>query len=192
MAAPSRLAPAEPQQLTAPRLGRLRIEGDVMQQPEILAPVPAGKMAVNFISTGFGHRTQFSVSEGLTIAEMMEESKISPSTRRRAQCWINDPRSGRNIFIRRKHWARVRPKPGMGLTLRVTPGMGGGGKKSTLSIVLSIVIMVAAAAVTWGVGALLAPVIGATYAGIVGGLAGGLIAVTTLPPPRPALERTAQ
>lgn len=53
------------------------------------------------------------------------------------------------IYITRENWARVRPKPGMHISIRVVPTGGGGGSggKNPLRTVLTIAVMVAAFAV---------------------------------------------
>src|ERR1700744_5534025 len=104
------------------------------------------------VNRPFGTRAAVTLVDGLTIAEMMESSGITGSMRRRAQCWLCDPVTGRQDLIRPEYWARVRPKPGVEAVLRVFPGKGhGGGGKSILGIVLSVAVMAAAAFASFGI-----------------------------------------
>jgi len=59
--------------------------------------------------------------------------------------------------VARKNWARVRPKPGTVLTLRLLPMGGGGGAKNPLRTVLSLALLAASPALTAGLASLLGP-----------------------------------
>jgi hypothetical protein len=46
------------------------------------------------VNRPFGTRLETTVEWGLTIQEMMEASRISPSMQRRTKCFLVDPTSG--------------------------------------------------------------------------------------------------
>lgn len=76
------------------------------------------------------------VPEGLTLAEMLEYAQCDPVLAAHAHIWIEDQ------YIPRHVWHRVRPKPGVTITLRVVPhGGGGGGGKNPLRTVLTIAVL---------------------------------------------------
>jgi hypothetical protein len=129
--------------------------------------------------------------EGMTIAEMIDASGIDPILARHAHCFVGDQ------YVQRHLWRRVRPKPGVNLTLRVVP-QGGGGSKNILHTVLTIAVVVIAAVATFYVGGIgAAPVaagglgLGATGGAALGALAGavvaaaGMAAVNAIAPIRP-------
>src|SRR3546814_1781446 len=72
-------------------------------------------------------RIDLTLPEGMTIAEMIEASGIDPILAAHGHVFVGDQ------YVQRHLWHRVRPKPGVVLTLRVVPhgGGGGGDRKST-------------------------------------------------------------
>ena len=139
------------------------------------------------------------VLAGDTLADIVVAQLERPLLIRRALVWIDDD------LIPSANWHLVRPKPGHRVTIRVRPGMGGGGGKSPLRIILSIAVIAA----SFAAGALLGPlaagalgfVEGATIFGsvtaaqffgaLISGattLIGNLIVNAIAPPPRAGLE----
>lgn len=135
------------------------------------------------------------VPEGLTLAEMLEHAQCDPVLRAHAHIWIADQ------YIPRHLWHRVRPKPGVTITLRVVPhGGGGGGGKNPLRTVLTIAVVAAAFAFGPALGGVLASTFGAAGAtastaifgsftfGTLGGALiaiGGTLLVNAIAPIRP-------
>ena len=79
------------------------------------------------------------VPEGLTLTEMLELVQPDPILARHAVAFIA------GHIIPRENWARVRPKAGTHVEIRVLPS-GGGGGKNVLRIVLTIAVRAAASA----------------------------------------------
>jgi len=143
---------------------------------------------------------------GGSIADMLAIAGADPALARYGIIHLVDPRRPDTaVVVPRELWARVRPKAGMVIVATVRPagGGGGGGGKNPLRTVLTLAVVVAAAAVTWGVGSWLAEsgmawatTVGAngiatlSFAGqLVAGLAGaavtmlGSLAINALIPP---------
>lgn len=78
------------------------------------------------------------VPDGLTLQEMLETVQFDPVLAAHAHIWISDQ------YIPRHYWHRVRPKPGVTITMRVVPHGGGGGGKNPLRTVLTIAVIAAA------------------------------------------------
>jgi hypothetical protein len=134
------------------------------------------------------------LEEGLTIEEMIIAAGGDRALMRHGHCHLIHPRfkgmgSRGMIYIPRENWARVRPKPGFTVQIRIVPTGGGSGGKDPLRIILSIAVLVVAAAATWYLGpagALGAYALSSTQAALVGagiGLAGVLFIGTELTPP---------
>lgn len=103
------------------------------------------------------------VPDGMTLADMLAFAQIDPILASHAHIWIADQ------YIPRHVWDRVRPKPGVTVTMRVVAqGGGGGGSKNPLRTVLTIAVI--AAAFYFG------PALGATL----GGLSSTAAASTTM------------
>ena len=94
-----------------------------------------------------GVRTSLASPDGLTIAEMISRSRISPILLRDAEVWIEDQATKRSWMVPRDKWDSTKPKPHVNLVLRAYGGKGGGGGKSVLGIVLSIAVLAVAAVV---------------------------------------------
>ena len=76
------------------------------------------------------------VPPGLSLEEMFALAQPNQMLRGHASIFIGDER------IAPEYWPAVRPKPGTEVTIRVLPA-GGGGDKDALSILLTIVVIVA-------------------------------------------------
>lgn len=134
-----------------------------------------GNLAV--VSTVFPQARTFTLPDNLTIADMMRESRIPRDLRRQARCYIRSAQ-GRERYVAPQVWHLVKVRPGETATLRVMPRGGGGrGGKSTLGIILSVVVMAAAAFVSFGVTAALAGTALSGAAGVLGSIAGGLVPI---------------
>ena len=77
------------------------------------------------------------VPEGLTLQKMLELAQPDPILARHAVVFIA------GHVIPRENWARVRPKAGTHVEIRVLPS-GGEGSKNILRIVLTIAVIAAA------------------------------------------------
>lgn len=106
--------------------------------PEILPP---NRGLVCVVACPHPFRTEravFEVDAGLTLAEILARAQPDPMLLQDAHVFIGDH------LVPRDRWRRVRPKPGMRVTVRVLPGdQGGGGGKTALRVVLSIAIIAA-------------------------------------------------
>lgn len=92
-------------------------------------------------------RIERELPEGGTILEMMRATGCDKAMLGHAHVFIVDLEMTREpVPIPRENWARVRPNPGMLVSIRVVPtgGSGGGGGKNPLRTVLTIAVMVAA------------------------------------------------
>ena len=88
------------------------------------------------------------VTQGLTIRQMIEVAQPDGFLRRYAYVEIHgEP-------IPEEWWDRIRPKAGTLVNIRVIP-QGGGGRKDTLRIVLTIAVIAAAVAFAQPLGAAL-------------------------------------
>ena len=83
---------------------------------------------------------------GGTILDLMQAAGCDKALIGHAHVFITDRAMTREAFyIPRENWARVRPKPGMHVSIRVVPGKGGGGGgKNPLRTILTIAVMAAA------------------------------------------------
>ena len=109
------------------------------------------------------------IGAGQTLADIIDQAGIPQTLQSGMTAAINGAR------IPRRHWGKVRPKPGTTLSLRYAP-MGGGGGKNPLRTVLSLALIAAAPQLSGTLlGALNIPA-GASVLGISAGrlLAGGL------------------
>jgi hypothetical protein len=130
------------------------------------------------------------VPDGLTLAQMLEVAQCDPVLAAHAHIWIGEHR------IPRDRWHLVRPKAGATITIRVVPQGG----KSPLRTVLTIAVLVGAAAVSGGAlaglggaGMFAAGSTSAALAGAAVGIAGNLLisAIAPVRPPSlPALSGT--
>ncbi len=122
------------------------------------------------------------VEPGGTIIDLMDAVGVERVTRTHAIVFITDRAMCADpVIVPRANWARVKPKPGMLVSIRVAPGKGGG--KSPLATVLTIGVMVASFAYGGGLGLAMgldgavgsAFTIGAWQPSVAGLVGGGLI-----------------
>lgn len=92
-----------------------------------------------------GRKIDLTVAHGLTVAEIVAISLPSLTTPELVRVTIGD------MVVTRENWARVRPRPGMSVVVRVLPG-----NSNLLRSVLTITIAVAALALGQFYGAALA------------------------------------
>ena len=153
-----------------------------------LAP---GLRPVSAIAHPFeARRIDYAVPEGLTIAEIIEAVQPDPVLREHGLVFLDDQP------VDRAYWTRVRPKPEIIVSIRLLPSGGGAAR-----IIAMVAVVVLAAVVTWGVGAMLAGAVAAgtistTTATAIAGLAGAAVSIggtllvnMLLPPPVPQLSR---
>ncbi|MBI3452415.1 MAG: hypothetical protein HY057_06205 [Rhodospirillales bacterium] len=145
-------------------------------------------------------RVDIEIPAGGTVEEIVRAAGVDPALMELAQVWLVDRNmTAEPVWIARAAWARVRPKPGVVVTVRAAPHGGGGGGKSPTRIVLTIAVIVAAYALGPGLGLALgipetATILGAKIglAAAVGGalitIAGTLAINAIAPPPRPKLS----
>ncbi len=144
-------------------------------------------------------RIDRAVPVGGSIADIMDSLGLDPILVAHAHVWITDAAMIADpVIVPRDRWARVRPKAGAVVTLRVAPGKGGGGGKNPLRTILTIAVVAAAFVLGPAVGAAMglpteAVIFGQTInlASAIGGaaitLVGNLIVNAIAPPPRPKL-----
>ena len=144
-------------------------------------------------------RIDRAVPVGGSIADIMDSLGLDPILVAHAHVWITDgAMTAEPVMVPRDRWARVRPKAGAVVTLRVAPGKGGGGGKNPLRTILTIAVVAAAFVLGPAVGAAMglpteAVIFGQTInlASAIGGaaitLVGNLIVNAIAPPPRPKL-----
>jgi len=144
-------------------------------------------------------RIDRAVPMGGSIADIMDSLGLDPILLAHAHVWITDgAMTADPVMVPRDRWARVRPKAGAVVTLRVAPGKGGGGGKNPLRTILTIAVVAAALVLGPAVGAAMglpteAVIFGQTInlAAAIGGaaitLVGNLIVNAIAPPPRPKL-----
>lgn len=128
-------------------------------------------------------RVDFTVEPGLTVAQIFEQAQPDIVLRRAAHIYIGDH------YVPRKHWDRVKPKPGSMVSVRafVAPRGGGAQGKDIMRSVLLIAVAAAALAFGPALGAAfgLAGAFGASVGQAVIGI-GGMLLVNALIPPRTA------
>lgn len=116
-------------------------------------------------------RSNYVVPAGLTIAEIIERIQPDPVLRAHGVAFLGGQP------VERRHWHRVRPKPGTPLTIRLLPAGGGVGR-----MLAQIGILVAAIAANF------IPVVGPFVSAAI--LIGGNLALAlALPPPTPELSK---
>lgn len=99
--------------------------------------------------------TDLELPAGGTILDLMKAAGCDKALLGHAHVFIVDRAMTKEaIYIPRENWARVRPKPGMHVSIRVVPGKGGGGGKNPLRTVLTIAVIAASFAVGAYVGGL--------------------------------------
>jgi len=119
-------------------------------------------------------RIDRAVPVGGSVADIMSSLGLDPILVAHAHVWITDgAMTADPVMAPRDRWARVKPKAGAVVTLRVAPGKGGGGGKNPLRTILTIAVVAAAF--------VLGPAVGAAIT-----LVGNLI-VNAIAPPRPKL-----
>lgn len=160
-------------------------------------------------------RIERPIQPGLTVAEIVAAHLPGLAAHGHgAHVYIADERRSAQDYIPREAWARVRPRVGTIVTIRVVPmGGGGGGGKSPMRTILSLAVIVAAAAVTWGASSFLgagivgtqgaaatwaATSLGLTFAGTLAagavgaaaGFVGNLVVNAVAPPPTASLPES--
>lgn len=84
----------------------------------------------------FSARREFRrFAPGMTLEEIVAAAQPDIVLRRHAHVWIG------GHYVPRAHWARVRPRAGTRLAIRMVPMGGGGGGKNPLRTVLSLALM---------------------------------------------------
>lgn len=86
------------------------------------------------------------IPAGGTVLDLMMAAGCDKALIGHAHVFIVDRAMTKEaIYIPRENWARVRPKPGMHVSIRVVPGKGGGGGggKNPLRTILTIAVMAA-------------------------------------------------
>lgn len=95
----------------------------------------------------FSDRTvDMEMEVGGTVLDLMRAAGCDKALLGHAHVFITDRAMTRDLaYIPRENWHRVRPKPGMYLSIRVVPtGGGGGGGKNPLRTILTIAVIAAA------------------------------------------------
>lgn len=110
----------------------------------MLAQLPHSREGLVAI-TGCAHpfkikREDMTVAAGLTVAEILDFVQPDPGLRFHAHVFIGAD------YVPRDMWARVRPRAGARVTVRVVPS-GGGGDKNPLRTILTIAVIAASLAV---------------------------------------------
>lgn len=143
-------------------------------------------------------RIDRTIAAGGSIADIIAALDLDPILLAHAHVWITDAAMTADpVSVPRQHWARVRPKAGAVVTLRVAPGKGGGGK-NPLRTILTIAVVAAAFVLGPALGVAMglpvkAMIFGQTInlAAAIGGaaitLVGNLLINAIAPPPQPKL-----
>lgn len=92
-------------------------------------------------------RTTHHLAAGQSLAAMLARVQPDPVLRRYAHIMID------GVVVAPESWARVYPKAGVTVTVRMVPQGGGGGGKNPLRTVLSIAILAASPAIAASLGA---------------------------------------
>lgn len=104
-------------------------------------------------------RLHAKIPAGATLAEIASRAQPDPLLARHAHLYVDGD------YVPRDAWARIKPKPGATVTLRMVP-MGGGGGKNPLRTVLSLAIMAAMPALSASLTGALGSGIGGSVFGI--------------------------
>lgn len=116
---------------------------------EIIVPQPVAPLVrVSAIPRPFSAEpVRVELPEGGSLADILEVVQPDPVLRRFAHVYVGDE------YVCPTWYARVRPKAGADVTIRIVPtGSSGGGQKNALSIVLRIAVVIIAAVATWYLG----------------------------------------
>jgi hypothetical protein len=115
--------------------------------PEASAPLllpaplpPSGSLVVYQPHAFDGLVDHGFAGEGQTIADIVEGLKLPPHYRPFLHAWVDD------VEVPREFWARVRPRAGRTVFVRIIPQGGGGGGDKVLRTILLIAIVVVAVA----------------------------------------------
>lgn len=157
------------------------------------APAPDGANAVRVVAAprplGTA-RIALAVAAGFSLADIFAQVQPDPRLRRQAHIWVGDG-AGPPEEVPPEYWARVRPKPGATVTIRVAPG-GGGGGKNPLRTILTLAVLAASFVLP---GAILTAPGAVVFAGVTAGqlvgagigILGSLLVNAIAPPPKPKL-----
>lgn len=111
---------------------------------ELLLPSD-GALEVIAAPNPFGVRViRRNVTAGQTLAEMIEAVQPIAEMRRFAHVWLVSYGDDADlVYVPAENWHLVRPKPGVVVTIRITPAGGGG--KNPLRIVMAIAVLATSA-----------------------------------------------
>ncbi|KGJ18727.1 host specificity factor TipJ family phage tail protein [Paracoccus sanguinis] len=145
-------------------------------------------LAAPLFDPGAG-RIELTLPAGLSLAEMIDLSLPALEETERARLRVALVTPGGAQIIPRELWKRVRPRPGVQIVIRVTPGKG------AMRSVLMIAVTVAAIAMGGIWGPALAGTLGvSTQVGVAlvtagANIVGSLLANALVPPPQPDDEK---
>lgn len=155
----------------------------------VLPPEPVQVIACPRLFTAQDRRI-LRIPQGLRLHEILLEAGIVPDAH--ARVWIDD------WLIPREMWARVRPRAGRIVTVRVIPAGGGQGGKTIGRILIVLAATLIGAAVGFGVGGVLGFAAGSfaltasvAIGSVVGGIAGQFLANALIPIQQPKLDALA-
>lgn len=136
-------------------------------------------LAVPAIDPGT-HRLSLTLPEGLTLAEIVAAALPGLADRRQLRVALAGPRGA--TVIPPEHWARLRPKSGVQVVIRVVPGKTA--LRSVLQIVVSLAAFALGSAFGPAVGAMLgvSNKVGAALLGLGVNMLGGLLINALIPP----------
>jgi len=153
-----------------------------------MSDLPLHVLALSPFDPG-ARRVSFELPEGANVAEIVARALPAASEADLGRVRIALVTERGSQIVPRELWSRCRPRPGVRVVIRVTPGKG------SLRAVLSIVVSIAAVALgaMWGPGVATALGVSQTTAAAIVGLGvsivGNLLINALIPPPKPDSER---